>query len=109
MTNSKPNIVYILADDMGYGDLSCLNAGSKIQTPHLDHLAAEGMMFRDAHASSAVCTPSRYSLLTGRYKWRWTQSTNIRSHCKISLEMIPPADKGRNTRPVLCYARSSTT
>ena len=70
MTTSKPNIVYILADDMGYGDLNCLNADSKIQTVHLDRLAAEGMIFRDAHASSAVCTPSRYSLLTGRYNWR---------------------------------------
>ncbi len=66
----KPNIVYILADDMGYGDLSCLNPDSKIHTVHLDRLAAEGMAFRDAHASSAVCTPSRYSILTGRYNWR---------------------------------------
>ena len=65
-----PNIVYILADDMGYGDVSCLNPDSKIRTQHLDSLAAEGMKFEDAHASSAVCTPSRYSLLTGRYNWR---------------------------------------
>ena len=65
-----PNIIYILADDMGYGDLSCLNPGSKIHTQNLDRLAAEGMRFRDAHASSAVCTPSRYSILTGRYNWR---------------------------------------
>jgi arylsulfatase A len=66
----KPNIVYILADDMGYGDVSCLNASSKIQTRHMDRMAAEGMAFTDAHASSAVCTPSRYSILTGRYNWR---------------------------------------
>lgn len=66
----KPNIVYILADDMGYGDLSCLNPESKIRTPNLDRLAAGGMTFTDAHASSAVCTPSRYSILTGRYNWR---------------------------------------
>ncbi len=66
----KPNIIYILADDMGYGDLSCLNEESRIQTPHLDSLAAGGMIFSDAHASSAVCTPSRYSILTGRYNWR---------------------------------------
>ena len=65
-----PNIVYILADDMGYGDLSCLNKDSKIQTTHLDAMAAAGMVFEDAHASSAVCTPSRYSILTGRYSWR---------------------------------------
>ena len=68
--NSKPNIVVILADDLGYGDLSCFNAASKIQTPFSDALAKEGMKFTDAHSSSAVCTPSRYSLLTGRYAWR---------------------------------------
>lgn len=66
----KPNIVYILADDMGYGDISCLNPESKIHTPNLDRLAQEGLSCRDAHSSSAVCTPSRYSILTGRYNWR---------------------------------------
>lgn len=68
--SKRPNVVYILADDMGYGDVSCLNPASKIRTEHLDRLAAEGMRFTDAHASSAVCTPSRYSILTGRYNWR---------------------------------------
>ncbi len=68
--NIKPNIVYILVDDMGYGDLSCFNEESKIRTPRLDEMARQGMIFRDAHASSAVCTPSRYSILTGRYNWR---------------------------------------
>lgn len=67
---AKPNIVYILADDMGYGDLSCLNEQSKIRTEHLDQMAASGMVFTDGHSSSAVCTPSRYSILTGRYNWR---------------------------------------
>ena len=67
---AHPNIVYILADDMGYGDLSCLNEDSKIATTHLDDLARGGMVCRDAHASSAVCTPSRYSIMTGRYNWR---------------------------------------
>ncbi|QYY36045.1 arylsulfatase [Ruficoccus sp. ZRK36] len=66
----KPNILYILVDDMGYGDLSCLNEHSKIRTRNLDRLAANGMSFTDAHSSSAVCTPSRYSILTGRYNWR---------------------------------------
>ena len=66
----RPNIVYILADDMGYGDLSCLNPGSAFKTPHFDALAASGMAFTDAHAASAVCTPSRYAILTGRYPWR---------------------------------------
>ena len=58
MPTSKPNIIYVLADDMGYGDLSCLNPDSKIRTTHLDRLAGGGMACRDAHASSAVCTPS---------------------------------------------------
>jgi arylsulfatase A len=66
----RPNVVYILADDMGYGDVSCLNPGCAFQTPHVDALAASGMAFTDAHAASAVCTPSRYAILTGRYPWR---------------------------------------
>ncbi|MDF7807739.1 arylsulfatase [Pontiellaceae bacterium B12219] len=68
---TKPNIVYILADDLGYGDVSCLNPElGKINTPHMDQLASEGMIFTDAHTSSSVCTPTRYSILTGRYNWR---------------------------------------
>jgi len=67
---SKPNIIFILADDLGYGDVRCLNSEGKIATPHLDRLAAGGMIFTDAHSSSAVCTPTRYGLLTGRYNWR---------------------------------------
>lgn len=65
-----PNIVIILADDLGYGDLGSYNPDSKIPTPTLDRLAAEGMRFTDAHSTSGVCTPSRYALLTGRYSWR---------------------------------------
>lgn len=67
---AKPNIVYILADDLGYGDLACYNKDSKIPTPNLDRLAAEGKRFLDAHAPSSVCTPTRYALLIGRYSWR---------------------------------------
>jgi arylsulfatase A-like enzyme len=66
----KPNIVYILCDDLGYGDVRCLNPEGKIPTPHMDRLAAGGMAFTDAHSSSAVCTPTRYGILTGRYNWR---------------------------------------
>jgi arylsulfatase A len=66
----KPNIVFILADDLGSGDLSCYNKDSKIPTPHLDSLAAEGIRFTDAHSNSSVCTPTRYGVLTGRYCWR---------------------------------------
>lgn len=65
-----PNIIYILCDDLGYGDVKCLNPQGKIATPNMDRLAAGGMTFTDAHSSSAVCTPSRYSILTGRYNWR---------------------------------------
>lgn len=65
-----PNVVLILADDLGYGDLSCLNPDGKIPTRHIDSLARQGVVFTDAHSSSAVSTPSRYSLLTGRYNWR---------------------------------------
>jgi arylsulfatase A len=66
----KPNIVILYADDMGYGDLGANNPASKIPTPNLDRLAAQGMRFTDAHSSSGVCTPSRYALLTGRFHWR---------------------------------------
>ena len=66
----KPNIVYILADDLGYGDVSAYNPESKIKTPNIDHIAATGMRFTDAHSPSSVCTPTRYGILTGRYCWR---------------------------------------
>lgn len=65
-----PNIVYILADDLGFGDLGVYNPASKIPTPNLDRLAAQGMRFTDAHTPSSVCTPTRYGVMTGRYCWR---------------------------------------
>jgi len=74
---SKPNIVYILADDLGYGDVGCYNAASKIPTPNIDRLAREGVRFTDAHSPSAVCTPTRYALLTGRYAWRTRLQRNV--------------------------------
>ncbi len=67
---STPNIIYILADDLGYGDVSVYNPDSKIQTPNLDRLASMGMRFTDAHTPSSVCTPTRYGVLTGHYCWR---------------------------------------
>jgi arylsulfatase A-like enzyme len=67
---TSPNIVLILADDMGYGDIRAYNAESKIPTPHLDRLAAEGMRFTDMHAGASWCMPSRYALMTGRFAWR---------------------------------------
>jgi hypothetical protein len=65
-----PNIVVILADDLGYGDPGCYNKASRIPTPNIDRLAGEGMRFTDAHTPASVCTPTRYGLLTRRYPWR---------------------------------------
>jgi arylsulfatase A len=67
---SRPNILILYADDLGFGDLTSYHAESKIPTPHLDQLAAEGIRFTDGHSSSGICTPSRYALLTGRHHWR---------------------------------------
>jgi arylsulfatase A len=74
----KPNIVVILADDLGYGDVQCYNPErGKIATTHIDRLATQGMRFTDAHSSSGVCSPSRYTLLTGRYHWRTRLQSGI--------------------------------
>ena len=67
---TAPNIIFLMADDMGYGDPGSYNERSKIATPHMDSLAAGGMRFTDAHSGSAVCTPTRYGVVTGRYAWR---------------------------------------
>ncbi|MGY8644122.1 MAG: sulfatase family protein [Verrucomicrobiales bacterium] len=72
----RPNSVIVLADDMGWGDPQCYQADSKIPTPAIDRLAAEGLKFSDVHTPSSVCTPTRYTLLTGRYTWR----TRLKSH-----------------------------
>lgn len=66
----RPNVVVILADDLGYGDARCYAPDSRLETPAFDRLAAEGLRFTDAHSPSAVCSPTRYALLTGRYAWR---------------------------------------
>jgi arylsulfatase A-like enzyme len=65
-----PNIVFVLCDDLGYGDPACYNRASKVPTPNIDRLAAQGLRFTDAHTPSALCTPTRYGILTGRYSWR---------------------------------------
>src|SRR5438309_2337602 len=67
---ARPKVIFILCDDLGYGDLRCLNRQGKIPTPNFDRIAAEGMIFTDAHSGSAVCSPTRYGLITGRYAWR---------------------------------------
>ena len=66
---TKPNVIFILADDIGYGDFGCYGA-TKIRTPNADKLASQGRRFTDAHAPSAVCTPTRYAFMTGEYAWR---------------------------------------
>ena len=67
---SPPNVLLILADDLGIGDPRCYNDESRVPMPNLDRFASEGMSFADAHTPSSVCTPTRYGLLTGRYGWR---------------------------------------
>lgn len=92
MSHRNPNVVYIFADDMGYGDLSCLNENAQFKTVHLDRLSAEGMRCEDAHSSSSVCTPSRYSVLTGRYNWRSTRKKGVTGGYSQ-----PVLEKGRMT------------
>ena len=84
----RPNFIYILADDLGYGDVRALNPQGKIATPHMDRLAAEGMRFTDAHSSSAVCTPTRYGVLTGRYNWRSRLKSGVQGG--MSPDLIEP-------------------
>ena len=76
-TAATPNVVLILADDLGWGDVGAMNPESGIPTPHIDRLAGEGMRFVDAHAPAAVCTPTRYALLTGRYTWRTRLTSGV--------------------------------
>lgn len=73
----KPNIVYILADDLGIGDVSAYNPNGKIITPNIDQLAQSGVRFTDAHTTSSVCTPTRYGIMTGRYSWRTTMKNGV--------------------------------
>ncbi|WP_197138057.1 sulfatase family protein [Crateriforma conspicua] len=76
-SKDRPNVVVFLMDDLGYGDVSCYGA-TKVTTPQIDQLAAEGRRFTDAHSPASVCTPSRYNLLTGRYAWRtWNGSSTV--------------------------------
>jgi len=85
--NRHPNIVFIMADDMGYGDVGCYNAESKIPTPNIDRLAKQGIRFTDAHSPSAVCTPTRYGVLTGRYCWRtWLKSGVVGGYTNPLIE-----------------------
>ncbi len=82
---APPNIVYVLCDDLGYGDLRCLNPAGKLPTPHFDRVAREGLSFTDAHSGSAVCTPTRYGLMTGRYAWRTPLQSGVLGGLSPSL------------------------
>lgn len=103
--SAKPNIVYILCDDLGYGDVHCLNPGrGKIATPHLDKMAAQGMIFSDAHSSSSVCTPTRYGIMTGRYNWRTRLQSGV-----LQGYSEPLIAKDRLTVPALLKQHGYTT
>lgn len=92
-SDSRPNIVFIMADDMGYGDVGCYNPQSLIPTPAMDRLATEGVRFTDAHTPAAMCTPTRYGLLTGRYCWR----TRLKKGVLIGYDEIPLIEPNRKT------------
>jgi arylsulfatase A-like enzyme len=94
--SARPNIIYILADDMGIGDAQCYNPDGKIATPHTDKMAAQGMRFTDAHSGSAVCTPTRYGILTGRYAWRSKLQKGV-----LNGYSAPLVDTSRLTVPQL--------
>ena len=100
----RPNIVFILADDLGYGDVACYNQQSKVPTPNIDKLAAEGMRFTDAHSPSTVCTPTRYSVLTGRMAFRTGMRgvfTGVGGPCMI--------EEGRLTLPQMLRDKGYAT
>jgi len=89
----RPNIVFIMADDMGYGDVGCYNSSSLIPTPNMDRFANEGVRFTDAHSPSALCTPTRYGLLTGRYCWR----SRLKKGVLIGYDETPLIEPERTT------------
>lgn len=101
---SPPNIVFILCDDLGYGDVQCLNPEGKIKTPHFDAIARRGMTFTDAHSSSAVCTPTRYGVITGRYNWRSRLQSGVLGG--LSPRLI---EEGRETVASLLKSRGYHT
>lgn len=100
----NPNIVIILADDQGFGDVQALNAESKIPTPNIDRIANEGMIFTDGHSSSSVCTPTRYSILTGRYHWRTRLQKGV-----LGGFSAPLISSGRTTIASMLKSKGYTT
>lgn len=100
-----PNIVFILADDMGYGDVSCYNSESKIATPAIDKIAAEGIRFTDAHSPAALCTPTRYGFLTGRYCWK----TRLKQWVILGYDEKPLIEKDQPTLGSLLQQKGYAT
>ena len=96
MTNERPNIVVIITDDTGSGDPPCYNPDSLCPMPHVDQLAQDGLRFTDAHGTSALCTPSRYGILTGRYPWR-----KRRDHYLVNAYEPPLIEPSQSTLPRL--------
>lgn len=101
-SGQKPNIIFMLADDIGYGDLGCYGA-KRVKTPHCDRLAREGCRFTDAHAPSAVCTPTRYAFMTGEYAWRRQGTGILPGNAGLIIE------PGRVTVPSLLKQAGYTT
>jgi len=99
---AQPNIILILTDDVGWGDLSCYGA-TRVRTPNLDRLAAQGVRFTDAHSPSATCTPTRYALLTGEYAWRREGTGILPGDARLIIE------PGRMTVPALLKQAGYTT
>jgi arylsulfatase A-like enzyme len=98
----RPNFVFILADDAGYGDYGCFGA-TRVKTPHIDRLAAQGARFTDAYAPSATCTPTRYSILTGEYAWRRAGTGILPGDAPLIIE------PGRPTLPAVLKAAGYAT
>ena len=101
---ARPNIVFILADDLGWGDPRCNNSESKVPTPHMDRLAAQGVRFTDAHSGAAVCTPTRYGIVTGRYSWRTSLKRGV-----LNGYSAPLVEPGRATVASLLRAQGYRT
>ncbi|MBX2852830.1 MAG: arylsulfatase [Phycisphaeraceae bacterium] len=95
-----PNILIILTDDLGYGDIACYNPESKVPTPNIDKLAEQGMRFTDAHSPATVCTPTRFSVMTGALCFRIGKSpvfTGVGGPCLIADERLTLPEMLKNT------------
>ena len=101
---STPNIILVVVDDLGYGDISAYNPDSKIATPNIDRLASQGVMFTDGHTSASQCSPTRYGIMTGRYSWRTRLNTGDLPHFDEPL-----IEEGRITIASLLKSKGDAT